>query len=82
MGQREGHLAGEHGVHQVAVLHQHAFRRAGRAGGVDHVGDVVRARLAVGVLRRRLSDPLPVVIQAHDLCGVWRQRRDQMLLSQ
>ena len=73
--------AGEE-VHHVAVLDHHALGLAGRARGVDHVGQVARLGAAVEGVGRFGADRGPVAVQAHHLAAVLRQVAAQALLRQ
>ena len=49
------------------VLYEHAFRTAGRAGGVDDVGHVLCRNCAVKIRIVLLSDDLPISVETDQL---------------
>ncbi len=50
-------------VGERSMLDHHALRRAGRAGRVDHVGEIARPRGRGRVARRLRRDLLPIAVQ-------------------
>ncbi|MCY1356997.1 hypothetical protein D9M69_434690 [compost metagenome] len=71
-----------HMIQQGALTNCHAFRLAGGAGGVDHIGQVLRLRLVGQVLLAVALQPIPLLIQTQALnMSRDRQAFDQMRLS-
>ena len=69
-------------VDQGAVRHRDALGAAGRPGGVDQVGDVLRVGQARRVRGRRPGDGRPVAIEPHQLRTALGQPVDQVRLGQ
>jgi hypothetical protein len=62
-------------VVESPVCHHHAFGTAGRAGGVNHVGQIIRCDRISGIIRPFFGDDGPITIQTDRVHG----RRGQVV---
>ncbi len=69
-------------AHHIGMADLHALRFAGRARGVDHIGQVLRLCLLDRVRDLLAGESGSICVHTHDLSLVFRQALHQRLLGQ
>lgn len=80
-GDREDAALGVGEVSEAAVVEEGAFWLAGRAGGIDDIGEVVRGSGVGWGVSRLLVDRGSVAVEAEDTCMEGRELGEEVGLG-